>query len=261
MKSNLLPIGFYDSGVGGISVLKETIKLLPHENYIYFGDMANAPYGTKTQDDIRECSLQCGDFLFKKGVKAIVIACNTATSIVVSTMRENYRIPIISIEPAIKPALEKYARGKVLVLATPATLEQQRYHSLKLRLDTQNRVLDVACEGLATLIENHIDDQAALLSYLVDKLTPYQTEEVCGLVIGCTHYSFISDVIAKAAKQVLSGPLELFDGMYGTAKHVVHVLQENHLLNTSVSKGKVEFFTSMPSQQDSITKMKQFFNK
>ena len=115
MIKNEQPIGVYDSGVGGLSVLCEARKRLPHENFIYYGDSENAPYGTKTEDEIKELSLACGEFLFRKGVKMIVIACNTATSIVVQTMRERYNIPIISIEPAVKPALEGSRNGKIIV--------------------------------------------------------------------------------------------------------------------------------------------------
>ena len=106
MKDRKLPIGFFDSGVGGLSVMKHAMKVLPTENFIYYGDDANAPYGTRTEEEIKELSLACGEFLYQKGVKAIVMACNTATSIAVYKMREKYQIPVISIEPAVKPAYE-----------------------------------------------------------------------------------------------------------------------------------------------------------
>ena len=126
MSGNCRPIGFFDSGVGGISVLKTAWRLMPYENYIYYGDNINAPYGEKTEEQIKALSLAAGGFLFAKGVKAIVMACNTATSAAVKIMREKYNIPVVSMEPAVKPALLASGEGKVLVLATPATVTQAR---------------------------------------------------------------------------------------------------------------------------------------
>lgn len=258
---NNLPVGFYDSGVGGVSVLRESVKLLPHENFIYFGDMANAPYGTKTEDEIKDCSLASGEFLFRAGVKAIVIACNTATSIVVQEMRQRYRIPVISIEPAIKPALEQHSEGGILVLATPATLQQKRYGALVERLNATGRVVNVACENLADLVENEFENKKILLDYLSGQMLPYKDSDIRGIVIGCTHYSFISDLILQAARDVL-GEVDLYDGRFGTARHLAHVLEENGLLNdASTSEGKIQFFTSAPDEAAAIQKLQFFFQK
>lgn len=261
MEKRNLPIGFYDSGVGGLSVLKEAVRLMPNENYIYYGDFKNAPYGDKTEDKILEVSLDAAAFLAGRGVKAIVIACNTATSIAVSMMREKYRIPVISIEPAIKPAITKYEAGRVLVLATPATLKQQRYIALKKRLDVQERVVDVCCEGLAGLIEKVGPGAPEIEQYIEEILMPYAGEDVCGLVIGCTHYSFISDAIEKTAKKMLAGKCEIFDGKYGTARHIKAVLEENGLTNTSDENGEIKFFTSDMDDDGAVLKLESFFKK
>ena len=132
MPKDCRPIGFFDSGMGGISVLKTAYQKMPNENYIYYGDSANAPYGNKTEAQIKKLSLDAGKALFDMGVKAIVMACNTATSAAVILMREKYNIPVISMEPAVRPALAASAKGKVLVLATPATVSQSRYLGLLL---------------------------------------------------------------------------------------------------------------------------------
>ena len=129
-----MPIGFFDSGIGGLSVLMCAMRELPREKFIYYGDNLHAPYGSKTEAEIKELSLECGKFLYEKGVKAIVMACNTATSASVKLMRDLYNMPVISIEPAVKPACEAQGNGKVLVMATHATIAQQRYRALLSRL-------------------------------------------------------------------------------------------------------------------------------
>lgn len=253
---NDMPIGFYDSGVGGISVLRETIRLLPHENFIYYGDNANAPYGTKSEAEVKDLSLRCGDFLYAKGVKAVVIACNTATSIVVQTMRANYNMPIISMEPAVKPAAEKYKQGDIAVMATPATLHQKRYRALIERLKIEDRVRNVECGKLASLIEKGNLQSPLIKAHICDTLFPLREREVCAVVIGCTHYSFVADQIADVAHKLLRGNCEVFDGMYGTARHIQRVLEQEDLVSGRTGDGKVDFYSS--NGQDSVDLMRRF---
>jgi glutamate racemase len=241
MDSDNRPIGFYDSGIGGISVLKEAVRLLPNENFIYFGDNLYAPYGLKDEKTVIERSFVCGDFLHGKGVKAIVIACNTATSIVVQGMRDKYSIPIISMEPAVKPAAEKYGSGKILVLATKATVNQKRYKALVERLDVGARVCSIECESLASLVEKGDFGSPAIKAYICEKLAPYRKGAI---VIGCTHYSFIADKIKDVADKLLHGSCEIFDGRFGTAKHIVEVLDDNGISADSRGGGNVEFYSS-----------------
>lgn len=258
MEEKYLPVGFYDSGVGGLSVLSATRALLPNEDYIYFGDNANAPYGSKDEELIKKLSLKCGDFLHSQNVKMIVIACNTATSIVVKTMRENYRIPIISMEPAVKPATEQTSR-KVVVMATPATLRQKRYKALLKRLAIEDRVVDLDCGKLAGMVEREAPESDLAL-YVNEKLKGVESRKPVGaVVLGCTHYSFISGIISKEAKKVFGGECEIFDGMYGTARHVKNVLQQENLLNDAPNKGSVRFFTS--DKNTGPDKLRHFYNK
>jgi len=235
MNDNYKPIGFFDSGVGGISVLKESIKLLPNENYIYLGDNLNAPYGNKTESEIRCYSLKCADILHKMGVKAIVIACNTATSISVREMREKYNIPVISIEPAVKPALTDLIEGNILVMATPATLSQDRYKKLIERVGEEERIINLPCPGLADLIEQYEPGSADIERYLYNVLSHYSNASVKGIVLGCTHYSLIDNMIHDMAKRVLQCEIKLFDGKYGVARHLKKVLEENGLINENGS--------------------------
>ncbi|MBC5647266.1 glutamate racemase [Christensenella tenuis] len=244
MQKKELPIGVYDSGAGGISVLAQARICLPHENFIYYGDSANAPYGTKSEEEIRDLSLACGDFLCRQGVKMIIIACNTATSITVQAMREKYNIPIISIEPAVKPAVEKYPEGKIAVLATPATLHQKRYLHLLDKLGAMDQAVNISCDGLAEIVERGNLSDPHIKAYLCEKFLPYRRCDFNGIVVGCTHYSFISDQIRDVARKICGGPCEIFDGMYGTARHVADVLALEGLLNDSFSEGRIKFFSS-----------------
>ncbi|MBS7263488.1 MAG: glutamate racemase, partial [Eubacteriales bacterium] len=143
------PIGVFDSGIGGVSVLKQCLSLMPRENYIFFGDDAHCPYGEKTNREIVKLTEKAVEYLVDRGVKAVVIACNTATAAAIETVRSLFAIPIVGIEPAVKPALEQTAEGRVLVMATPATVRQKKFMMLVEKLDTQNRIDLMSCDGLA----------------------------------------------------------------------------------------------------------------
>lgn len=257
MQAKELPIGVFDSGAGGVSVLAQAKICLPHEKFIYYGDSANAPYGTKSEDEIRDLSLACGDFLFRQGVKMIVIACNTATSITVQAMREKYNIPIISIEPAVKPAVEKYPDGKIAVLATPATLHQKRYFHLLSKLNAAKQVVNIECGSLAELVERGNLSDPHIKAYLYEKLLPYRGQNFGGVVVGCTHYSFVSSQIRDVARKICGGSCEIFDGMYGTARHIAEVLAEEALLSGSPEEGNVTFFSS--GEMGHVDVFKRFF--
>jgi len=243
MTGNCTPIGFFDSGVGGISVLKAAAQALPNENFIYYGDSANAPYGEKSEDEIQRLSLRAGAFLFSKGVKAIVMACNTATSAAVKKLRELYNIPVISMEPAVKPALEQ-TEGKVLVLATPATVSQPRYQSLLGRLGQAGRVINVGCAGLVELIERGQTDIDTVSAYLDEKLDFAKDEDVRAAVLGCTHYPFVRDGIKKHLDRVYQTDTRIFDGSDGTVRQLKRVLDEAGMMCESAAKGRITFYTS-----------------
>ncbi len=239
-----LPIGFFDSGVGGIAVLKQAISLMPYENYIYYGDSGNLPYGNKTESEIKALSLACGEFLYNRGVKAIVMACNTATSIAVQMMRDKYKIPVISIEPAVKPAIEALKGGFVIVMATPATIHQERYNLLLSRIGHRDRIVNVPCERLAQMIERQDPDSPDIRNYVREKLEPFKKMKIDGIVMGCTHYSFISGMIQNIAKELFLGECEIFDGKYGMARQLKRVLDERGILNTENKNPSISLYTS-----------------
>ncbi len=237
------PIGFFDSGVGGLSVLLHAVKELKNENFIYYGDDKNAPYGEKSEEEIKELTIQCGQFLYGKGVKAIVMACNTATSIAVQRMREIFQIPVVSIEPAVKPACEANAQGKILVMATPATILQKRYNNLVDRLGCRDRVVNLPCDGLAQLLESGDFAQPAIEDYLRRKFAPIEGETIAGIVIGCTHYSFITGKIQAVAQELFQGDCAIYDGMYGMVRQLGVVLRENGL-DSPGPGGEISLYSS-----------------
>ncbi len=232
------PIGFFDSGVGGLSVLRRALEVMPEENYIYFGDSLNAPYGTKSRDEVFKLTENAVNTLVEKGVKAIVIACNTATSICVDTLRRELDIPIISMEPAIKPALEN-TDGKVLLLATNVTLSSERVNSLIAKYDTSGRVIKVPCAYLAGKIEQAVFSECDVRGYIEELLRQYKGIGATAAVLGCTHYPFIKKRICECF-----GDIVIFDGIEGTVSHLKDVLEQCGLKRRSDGKGNVEIMSS-----------------
>lgn len=238
MNNDSRPIGVFDSGLGGISVLRELVKLMPGEDYVYFGDSANAPYGTKTPQQVTELTVKNVEFLLAKGAKAIVVACNTATSAAIGTLREMYgEVPIIGIEPALKPAV--MAHSTVLVMATPMTLELDRFNRMLRDYEDRARIIKMPCPGLVELIEQGILDGPVLRDYLEEHLKPWDKASVDAVVLGCTHYPLIRDVI----QAVLPGAA-IFDGGEGTARQTQRRLAEQSLLSGKPSAGTVSFYNS-----------------
>jgi glutamate racemase len=252
------PIGFFDSGVGGVSVLKTAYMRMPDENYIYYGDNLNAPYGEKSEEEIKALSLEAGAFLFSKGVKAIVVACNTATSAAIQMMRERFNLPVVSMEPAVKPALSALQGGRVLVLATPATVSQTRYLGLIERLNAVDKVVSVGCGGLVELIEAGRTDEADIHEYLNQKLSFLRGGRIDAAVLGCTHYSFIEKPIKSYIDRVFQTDCPIFDGRHGTARHLEQLLAEQGLRSSENKKGSIVFYASMPGYR--TESFQQVFN-
>ncbi len=239
MKKTALPIGVFDSGVGGISVLRELVALMPNENYIFFGDSANAPYGTKTLDEVVELTCKDAAFLYEQGVKAIVVACNTATSAGVKILREHYTtIPVIGIEPALKPAVLSAKHPTVLVMATPMTLREEKFKNLMHRFEQDAKIIPLPCPGLVEFIERGELESEELEAFLRKLFAPFK--EVDAVVLGCTHYPFAKKMIGK----ILGEEVQLFDGGAGTARETKRKLEEFALINPSLEEGKVVILNS-----------------
>lgn len=243
MKVEDRPIGFFDSGVGGISVLKEAIKVLPNENFIYFGDSANAPYGVRSVDEVKKLTFNAVEFLIKKNVKAIVIACNTATSAAIIDLRDKYEtlMPVIGIEPALKPAVELNRKGKIIIMATPMTLSESKFKNLMDNYADVSDILPLPCPGLVELIESGNTDGDEVKAYLNKRIKTYEKEGIAAIVLGCTHYPFIKESL----KLVLNSSVPIIDGSIGTARQLERQLIEYNIRSSSHSKGKVEVFNSL----------------
>jgi glutamate racemase len=240
------PIGFFDSGVGGLSVLKKAVELLPKENFIYFGDSKNAPYGTKTVTEVKELSFNAAEFLIKNGAKAIVVACNTATSAVIEDLREKYNhMPVIGIEPALKPAVELGRRGKVIIMATPMTLSERKFSNLLKSYEKEAEIEALPCAGLVELIENGIIDGEEMNSFLKDKLMKYNNSEIAAIVLGCTHYPFVK----KELVNIVGDKVAMIDGSLGTANQLKRQLETFNCTASSKSSGKVQIFNSLEDEK------------
>ena len=222
------PIGVFDSGLGGISVVRQIVQDMPHERVLYFGDSANAPYGTKTPQEVRRLSFDIMERFMSQGVKAVVIACNTATSAAAETLRREFpEIPIIGTEPALKPAVERHPGGRILVMATAMTLNEKKFDDLRRHFLREAEIHSVACSGLMEFVERGELSGAALDGYLHEKLTPYLDAPIDAIVLGCTHYPFLSDAIRLTA-----GPgIRLIDPAPAVARQLKRRLDEPGLLN------------------------------
>lgn len=237
------PVGIFDSGVGGISVLREAVRVLPHERYIYYGDTAYAPYGTKPADEVLERVLAISDFLLARRVKALVIACNTATGVAAQSLRERLQIPVIGMEPALKPASEMRRGGSVLVMATPVTLSQPKFSRLMEQYG--EGAIAVPCPGLMEFVERGALHGSALHAYLADLLSPFRERQIDCVVLGCTHYVFLRDEI----RAFFPDSTQVIDGNGGTVRQLKRRLEEIGVLRTS-GEGGVVFETSLSDPQN-----------
>ena len=227
-------IGIFDSGIGGVTVLKEIIKLLPNYHYYYYSDSFNNPYGDKTKDELLLITKNIVQQLIDKGCKIIVIACNTASAICKDFLRDNFDVPIIAIEPAIKQVFDNSPKGKTLVMATKGTIESEKFLKLYHSFSNDNMVIG-AFPGLADLIEQ--DRKEDLKTYLKGNL---QYNNIKNVVLGCTHYTLKKNEI----KEIL-GDVNFFVGSVGVAKRVKQVVFEENLKESTF---KLDFIDSSNSK-------------
>ena len=235
-------IAVFDSGVGGISVLRHLRRLMPGERYLYFGDSANAPYGTRTRDEVEALTFAAVRRLSARGIKALVVACNTATSAAIGALREAYpELIVIGIEPALKLAYDRHPGGGIGVMATPMTLREEKFQSLMHRYDHGCRVYKIPAPGLVELVEQGRADSPEAEALLTALFAPYRGK-LDAVVLGCTHYPFA----AKAVARVLGEKVELLDGGEGTARETRRRLAEANLLENG--EGEVILTNSLPDQ-------------
>lgn len=223
-------IGVLDSGLGGLSVLRELRKALPQERFVYFGDSANAPYGTRSTEQVRALTLAAANRLYARGLKALVIACNTATSAAVGELRAMFpdRI-VVGIEPALKVAAGRFPGGHIGVMATEVTLREEKFAALLARYRDICRVELLRVPGLVELVEAGLADSEACENLLRERIGAF-AGQLDAVVLGCTHYPFA----AGAIRRVLGADTALVDGGSGTARETKRRLEESGLLRQGV---------------------------
>lgn len=245
------PIGIFDSGVGGLSVLRHIQNSLPSENILYVADQAHVPYGPRTQAEIRHFSEAITRFLLNQGSKIIVVACNTASAAALNDLRRKFaQIPFVGMEPAVKPAALLTRSGKVGVLATENTFASTRYEQLMSRFAQEVEVMEDPCQGLVPLIEaGRVADQETE-QLLRQVLAPMFAFGVDTLVLGCTHYPFVRSMIETIIKtEAEAAPVTIIDPAPAVARQTVKVLAKRNLLATSTEVGSVRLFTSADARQ------------
>jgi glutamate racemase len=234
------PIGIFDSGVGGISVLRWIRDELPHEDLIYVADSKNVPYGDKPQEYIEDRSIYLTKFLIDQSAKAIVVACNTATAAAISRLRSIFTLPIIGVEPGVKPALSMTETGTVGILATGETLKSQKFENLTRRFSNSHKLLVQDCPGLVELVEKMdlaSQDIRELVKRYVSALLDRGADTI---VLGCTHYPFLTPLIKEFA-----GPkVKIVDTGMAVAKEVARRLKEEQFLSGVNQPGSETFWTT-----------------
>ena len=240
MKSEIQPIGIFDSGIGGVSVWKELITALPNEHVIYYADSANCPYGPKKKDNIIKLASNVVDFLIEKKCKIIIVACNTATAAAIEFLRSKYPLPFIGMEPAVKPAALDSKTKSIAILATEGTFNGRLYNDTS-RKYAKDVVLNVMVgEKLVEIVENGLINNLASKKYLADVLTPLIGKNIDRLVLGCTHYPFLMDSL----KEILPENIKIIDPAPAVVKQAKKILGQFNLLNEEKIKPYYQFYST-----------------
>lgn len=238
--NNSAPIGFFDSGVGGTSIWKEVVQLLPNENTIYLADSRNAPYGEKPANEIVALSRKNTQKLIQMGAKLIVVACNTATTNAIDSLRASYQIPFIGIEPALKPAATNSLGKSIGILATKGTLSSELFAKASGLYANNINIIEVVGEGLVKLIEEGKKDSSEMESLLRNLLAPMLKAKIDYLVLGCSHYPYLTPKL----KEILPDSVKVIDSGEAVARQTKRILEKFDLFNTSGQVPKHQLFSN-----------------
>ena len=235
------PIGIFDSGIGGLTVAKRIISMLANENIVYFGDTARVPYGSKSNSTIIDYAIQDTQFLINKNVKLIIVACNTASSVALDTLKEKYNIPIIGmIEPGARLAVAKTINKKIGVIGTNSTINNKAYFEQLKELDSELIVFEKACPLLVPLAEEGWLDHEATKLIIVEYLEEFIDADIDTLILGCTHYPLLAETI----KKIMGESVTLIDSGYAASLQVEDYLEGRGVRNDSVQLGTYQFYVS-----------------
>ncbi|MEE4198873.1 MAG: glutamate racemase [Bacteroidales bacterium] len=246
------PIGVFDSGVGGLSVWKEIVKILPNESVIYYADSANCPYGSKKKHEIIALAKKNVDFLLEKQCKIIVVACNTATAAAIDYLRDNYEVPFIGMEPAVKPASLKSKTKSIGVLATEGTFNGRLYQETTKRFARDVQVNIQVGEKLVDIVEKGLIYEENTKAYLQELMNPLIEKNIDHLVLGCTHYPFLIPVL----RELLPQQVEILDPAFAVARQTKNILMQKRLIHQDAEKIQYEFYTTGDADI-----LKSFLNK
>lgn len=236
-------IGIFDSGVGGLSVFREIRRLLPEESYIYYSDNAHCPYGEKSVDYIIGRAREITSFLISKGAEIIVVACNTATAAAIATLRDEFPVRFIGMEPAVKPAVKSTRTGVVGVLATAGTLKADKYLHTREKFSEGVKIVEHIGQGFVELVEKGILTGIEAESIVTDSVKPLLDEGADRIVLGCTHYPFLSETIAKTATAMYPDrEIEIIDPAPAVARHLLDIMKTEALIHNEGFS--IELFSS-----------------
>jgi glutamate racemase len=248
MNSN--PIGFFDSGVGGTSVWKEVIELLPHENTIYLADSKHAPYGRKSKEEIVRLCIKNTEYLLAQNCKLIAVPCNTATTNAISYLRTHYEVPFIGIEPAIKPAAMNSNTKKIGILATQGTLSSKLFNDAQKEFSTYVNTIEIVGTGIVELIEAGKKDSEQMRDLLIGITEPFMISGIDYLVLGCSHYPYIKEML----QELLPTRVHIIDSGAAAARQTLNILKSQNLSNLSSKAGKHLLYSNLQTETlDSLT--------
>lgn len=234
------PIGIFDSGIGGTSIWRELTSLLPQENTIYLSDSLNAPYGEKSPEKIIEFSIKNSELLLDRGCKLIVVACNTATTNAIKTLRKTYDVPFIGIEPAIKPAALQTKTNRIGILATKGTLSSSLFYQTSEQFASTSEVIEQEGTGLVELIESGQINSLKMTTLLHTYLNPMLEKNIDHLVLGCSHYPYLIPQITA----ILGPNVTIIDSGLAVARQTKTILKQHNLLNLKLTNGEHHFFSN-----------------
>lgn len=238
-------IGIFDSGIGGLSVFREIRKVLPEQSYIYYSDSAHCPYGDKSQEYIIDRAREITRFLLSKGAEIIVVACNTATAAAIATLRQEFPVKFIGMEPAIKPAAANTHTGVVGVLATAGTLKADKYHNTRERWGDNVQIVEHVGNGFVELVEKGMTEGREAEETVEACIEPLLDAGADTIVLGCTHYPFLSQTISKVASRLVpEREVTIIDPAPAVARHLVEVMAEEGLETKSPQGYTLEMHTS-----------------
>jgi len=239
------PVGVFDSGVGGLSILREIRQQLPAEDLVYFADTANCPYGSKTKPELQTLAVRIAGFLLDRGAKLIVVACNTASVAALATLRATFPVPFVGVVPAVKPAALATRTRRVAVLATPATFQGEMFDDLVRSFAADVQVIRQVCPGLVELVERGAVDGPEVRRLLERYLRPALEASVDTVVLGCTHYPFLRPVV----EDIVGPGVGVLDSGEAVARQVGRVLDARGLRRRGEARGQTVFFTSSPNAE------------